>query len=208
MPSTGGFSTLSGSLPMSGSPRSFTSERPARSLPNALGPLWLISSRACEISMFYEIGREKDSGFAHDPFKALVAPRPIGWITAMSAKGEINLSPYSFFNAVSSRPNMVAFSSDGRKDAVTFIEETREFVCNLASYDLREPMNATSAPLPRGDNEMVHAGLTAAPSHLVKPPRVAEAPAALECKWLQTVPLTPLGEAEPVYYMIIGQVIG
>jgi flavin reductase (DIM6/NTAB) family NADH-FMN oxidoreductase RutF len=158
--------------------------------------------------MFYEIGREKDSGFAHDPFKALVAPRPIGWITAMSAKGEINLSPYSFFNAVSSRPNMVAFSSDGRKDAVTFIEETREFVCNLASYDLREPMNATSAPLPRGDNEMVHAGLTAAPSRLVKPPRVAEAPAALECKWLQTVPLTPLGEAEPVYYMIIGQVIG
>jgi flavin reductase (DIM6/NTAB) family NADH-FMN oxidoreductase RutF len=158
--------------------------------------------------MFYEIGREKDGGFAHDPFKALVAPRPIGWITAMSAKGEINLSPYSFFNAVSSRPNMVAFSSDGRKDAVTFIEETREFVCNLASYDLREPMNATSAPLPRGANEMVHAGLTAAPSRLVKPPRVAEAPAALECKWLQTVPLTPLGEAEPVYYMIIGQVIG
>ena len=158
--------------------------------------------------MFYEVGREKDHGFAHDPFKALVAPRPIGWITALSARGEINLSPYSFFNAVSSRPNMVAFSSDGRKDAVTFIEETGEFVCNLAAYDLREAMNATSAPLARGENEMVHAGLTAAPSRLVKPPRVAEAPAALECKWLQTVPLTPIGADEPVYFMIVGQVIG
>jgi flavin reductase (DIM6/NTAB) family NADH-FMN oxidoreductase RutF len=158
--------------------------------------------------MFYEVGREKDHGFAHDPFKALVAPRPIGWITAMSAKGEINLSPYSFFNAVSSRPNMVAFSSDGRKDAVTFVEETREFVCNLVSYDLKERMNATSAPLPRGENEMIHAGLAAAPSRLVKPPRVAEAAASLECKWLQTVPLTPLGHEEPVYFMVIGQVVG
>jgi flavin reductase (DIM6/NTAB) family NADH-FMN oxidoreductase RutF len=158
--------------------------------------------------MFYEVGREKDHGFTHDPFKALVAPRPIGWITALSGRGEINLSPYSFFNAVSSRPNMVAFSSDGRKDAVTFIEETGEFVCNLAPYDLREAMNATSAPLARGENEMAHAGLTAAPSRLVKPPRVAEAPAALECKWLQTVPLTPIGANEPVYFMIIGQVVG
>src|SRR3954469_2061185 len=129
--------------------------------------------------MFYE-SNPKAHGLAHDPFKALVAPRPIGWITAMSANGEINLSPYSFFNAVASRPNMVAFSSDGRKDAVTFIEETREFVCNFVSYDLRESMNATSAPLPRGDNEMIHAGLAAAPSRLVRPPRVAIAAAALE----------------------------
>lgn len=158
--------------------------------------------------MFYEVGQEKAHGFAHDPFKALVGPRPIGWITALSAKGEVNLSPYSFFNAVSSRPNMVAFSSDGKKDAVTFIEETREFVCNLATYDLKEPMNATSAPLARGDSELAHAKLTAAPSRLVKPPRVAEAPAALECRWLQTVPLVPLGQEEPVYYMVVGQVVG
>src|SRR5215212_3450871 len=156
--------------------------------------------------MFYEVA--KGHGFAHDPFKALVAPRPIGWITAVSAKGEVNLSPYSFFNAVSSRPNMVAFSSDGRKDAVTFVEETGEFVCNFATFDLREPLNATSAPLPRGESEMLHAGLTAAASRLVRPPRVAEAPAALECRWLQTVPLTPLGGDSPVYYMIIGQVVG
>ncbi len=157
--------------------------------------------------MFYETSTNAH-GLPHDPFKAIVTPRPIGWITAMSAKGEVNLSPYSFFNAVSERPPMVAFSSAGRKDAVTFIEETGEFVCNLATYDLREKMNLTSAVFPRGENEMEHAGLKAAPSRLVKPPRVAEAPAALECKWLQTVPLEPLGGGDPSYYLVIGQVVG
>ena len=157
--------------------------------------------------MFYETSTNAH-GLPHDPFKAIVTPRPIGWITALSAKGELNLSPYSFFNAISDRPPMVAFSSDGRKDALTFIEETGEFVCNLATYDLREPMNATSAPLPRGENEMLHAGLTAAPSRLVKPPRVAEAPAALECRYLRTVPLDPLGGGEPKYFLVIGQVVG
>ncbi|HEY8383804.1 MAG TPA: flavin reductase family protein [Microvirga sp.] len=156
--------------------------------------------------MFYETAR--GHGLPHDPFKALVTPRPIGWITAMSAKGEVNLSPYSFFNAISDNPHMVAFSSDGRKDAVTFVEETGEFVCNLATYDLREPMNLTSAPLPRGESEMIHAGLEPAPSRLVRPPRVAAAPAALECKWLQTVPLAPLGGGDPRYFLVIGQVIG
>lgn len=157
--------------------------------------------------MFYDTAAN-DHGLPHDPFKAIVTPRPIGWITTMSAKGEVNLSPYSFFNAISERPHMVAFSSSGRKDAVTFAEETKEFVCNLATYDLREQMNATSATLPRGENEMVHAGLAAAPSRLVKPPRVANAPAALECKWLQTVPLAPLEGGEPTYYLVIGQVVG
>ncbi|MBM6596014.1 flavin reductase family protein [Microvirga pudoricolor] len=157
--------------------------------------------------MFYD-ATINDHGLPHDPFKAIVTPRPIGWITALSAKGEINLSPYSFFNAVSDNPHMVAFSSGGRKDAVTFIEETKEFVCNLATWDLRDQMNATSAVLPRGANEMIHAGLTAAPSTLVKPPRVAEAPAALECKWLQTVPLTPLDGGDPAYWLVVGQVVG
>jgi flavin reductase (DIM6/NTAB) family NADH-FMN oxidoreductase RutF len=157
--------------------------------------------------MFYETATNAH-GLPHDPFKALVTPRPIGWITAVSAKGEINLSPYSFFNAVSERPPMVAFSSAGRKDAVTFVEETGEFVCNLATFDLREQMNLTSAVLPRGESEMAHAGLAAAPSRLVMPPRVAAAPAALECKWLQTVPLNPLGGGEPSYYLVIGQVVG
>jgi flavin reductase (DIM6/NTAB) family NADH-FMN oxidoreductase RutF len=157
--------------------------------------------------MFYETSANAH-GLPHDPFKALVTPRPIGWISAISEKGEVNLSPYSFFNAVSERPPMVAFSSSGKKDALTFIEETGEFVCNLATYDLREQMNLTSAVLPRGENEMEHAGLTPAPSRLVKPPRVADALAALECKWLQTVPLHPLSGGEPSYYLVIGQVVG
>ena len=157
--------------------------------------------------MFYEIAK-RDHGLPHDPFKALVAPRPIGWITALSARGEVNLSPYSFFNAVSDLPPMVAFSSQGRKDALTFIEETGEFVCNLATWDLRGAMNQTSAPLARGENEMVQAGLTAAPSRLVKPPRVADAPAAIECKHLQTVPLRPLAGTEARYFLVIGEVVG
>jgi flavin reductase (DIM6/NTAB) family NADH-FMN oxidoreductase RutF len=157
--------------------------------------------------MFYEVAK-RNHGLPHDPFKALVAPRPIGWITAMSARGEINLSPYSFFNAVSDVPPMVAFSSHGRKDALTFIEETGEFVCNLATWDLRDAMNETSAPLARGHNEMAHAGLTPAPSRFVQPPRVAEAPAAIECKHLRTVPLTPLSGGEARYFLVIGEVVG
>ncbi len=156
--------------------------------------------------MFYEVAK-RDHGLPHDPFKALVAPRPIGWISTASAKGEINLSPYSFFNAVSDQPPMVAFSSQGRKDALTFIEETGEFVCNLATFELRDAVNETSAPLARGESEMTLAGLTPAPSRLVKPPRVAEAPAALECRHLQTVPLTPLSGAEPRYFLVIGEVV-
>ena len=112
--------------------------------------------------MFYD-ARKKDHGLPHDPFKAIVAPRPIGWITSMSKSGAINLAPYSYFNGVNSRPPMVMFSSEGHKDSVTFIEETGEFVCNLATWDLREAMNMTSAPLPRGTNEMEKAGLEAAP---------------------------------------------
>jgi flavin reductase (DIM6/NTAB) family NADH-FMN oxidoreductase RutF len=156
--------------------------------------------------MFYEVAK-RDHGLPHDPFKALVAPRPIGWISTASAKGEINLSPYSFFNAVSDQPPMVAFSSQGRKDALTFIEETGEFVCNLATFELRDAVNETSAPLARGESEMTLAGLTPAPSRLIKPPRVAEAPAALECRHLQTVPLTPLSGAEARYFLVIGEVV-
>ena len=131
--------------------------------------------------MFYD-AIKNDHGLSADPFKAIVAPRPIGWVTSMNAKGEINLAPYSFFNGINSRPALVMFSSEGLKDSVSFIAETGEFVCNLATWDLREAMNATSAPLPRGVNEMEPAGLASAPSRLVKPPRVKASPCALECK--------------------------
>jgi flavin reductase (DIM6/NTAB) family NADH-FMN oxidoreductase RutF len=157
--------------------------------------------------MFYEPDK-RDSTLPHDPFKAIVAPRPIGWITSINAKGEVNLAPYSYFNGVASRPNVVMFSSEGIKDSVSFIEETREFVCNLATWDLREAMNATSAPLPRGVNEMQRAGLTPAPSRLVKPPRVAASPCALECKLLKIVSLENIDSAPLDCHVVFGQVIG
>src|SRR5436190_2153294 len=127
--------------------------------------------------MFYTTDRN-DHGLPHDPFKAIVAPRPIGWISSIGANGAVNLAPYSYFNGVHSKPPMVMFASEGRKDSLEFIEETREFVCNLATWDLRGQMNQTSAPYPRGTNELEAAGLTPGPSRLVKPPRVAEAPGA------------------------------
>jgi len=158
--------------------------------------------------MFYEPEKRDKRLLPNDPFKAIVAPRPIGWITSISAKGEVNCAPYSFFNAIASRPNLVMFASEGVKDSVTFIQETGEFVCNLATWDLREAMNATSAPLPRGVDEMRRAGLEPAPSRLVKPPRVKAAPCALECKLLKIVPIEDLAGKAVDCHVVLGQVIG
>ncbi len=157
--------------------------------------------------MFYETSKN-DHGLPRDPFKAIVSPRPVGWITSMSAKGEINLAPYSFFNAVSDDPPIVMFSSDGYKDSLTFVAETREFVCNFANFDLRGAVVETSATFARGVNEMAAARLAPAPSRLVRPPRVAAAPAALECKLLQIVALDNL-DGQPVdRHVVFGQVVG
>ncbi len=158
--------------------------------------------------MFFEAGRHREAGLPHDPFKAIVAPRPIGWISAMSRDGKINLSPYSFFNAVNSRPPLVMFASEGKKDAVAFIEETGEFVCSLVSLELAQEMNLTSAPLPRGESEFLHAGLAMAESTLVKPPRVARSPAALECRLLQIVSPAQLSGEPAGCHIVIGQVVG
>ncbi len=157
--------------------------------------------------MFYE-PRKKNHGLPHKPFKAIVAPRPVGWITSMSAKGEINLAPYSFFNGVSDDPPIVMFASEGRKDSVSFVEETKEFVCNLATWDLREQMVQTSGPYPRGINEMKETGLEPALSVLVKPPRVKASPCALECKWLQTVRLNDINGQLTERYIVFGEVVG
>ena len=126
----------------------------------------------------------------------------------MSASGAINLAPYSFFNGIKSRPPMVMFASEGRKDSLEFVEETKEFVCNLATWDLRDQMNHTSAPYPRGVNELTEAGLTPAPCRLVKVPRVAEAPCALECKWLQTVEVKDIDGRAMDGWVVFGQVVG
>jgi flavin reductase (DIM6/NTAB) family NADH-FMN oxidoreductase RutF len=126
----------------------------------------------------------------------------------MSAKGEINLAPYSFFNAVSDDPPIVMFSSDGYKDSLTFVAETREFVCNLATFDLRAAVVETSASFPRGVNEMAEAGLAPASSRLVRPPRVAASPCALECRVLQIVALDNLDGRPVDRHVVFGQVVG
>jgi flavin reductase (DIM6/NTAB) family NADH-FMN oxidoreductase RutF len=157
--------------------------------------------------MFYDAIRN-DHGLPHDPFKALIAPRPIGWVSTLAADGRVNLAPYSFFNAVSEKPHILMFSSTGRKDSASNIEETGEFVWNLATYALRDKMNMTSAPVPRGVNEFELAGLTQAPCRLVSPPRVGESPAALECKHLQTIHLKDLNGVPVDRHMVLGQVVG
>jgi flavin reductase (DIM6/NTAB) family NADH-FMN oxidoreductase RutF len=157
--------------------------------------------------MFYETAK-RNHGLPHDPMKAIVGPRPIGWLSTMSAKGELNLSPYSFFNAIADNPPIVAVSSSGYKDAVAFIDETKEFVCNLATWDLREALNLTSAPLPRGTSEFDHAGLSSEPSQMVKPPRIAGVAAALECKWLSTTQLKTLDGTPMDQFLVLGQVVG
>jgi flavin reductase (DIM6/NTAB) family NADH-FMN oxidoreductase RutF len=139
--------------------------------------------------IFYEAGRHRDAGLAHDPFKALVTPRPIGWVSTMSDDGLVNLAPYSFFNAIGEAPPMLAFSSKSAKDSATFAGVLREFVWNLVTFELREQMNATSAPLPRGRSEFERAGLEMAPSRLVAPPRVAAARCAMECRVVHSVEL-------------------
>ena len=158
--------------------------------------------------MHYRPDARDTSVLPHDPLKAIVAPRPIGWISALSAAGDLNLSPYSFFNMISSSPTpIVMFSSEGRKDAVTFVEETGEFTCSLTSYDMAQQMSLTSAPLPRGQSEYAFAGLETAPSELVRPPRVKGAPAALECKLLSVTALHDLTGKPIDRYMVLGQVV-
>lgn len=158
--------------------------------------------------IFYEPGQRDRAILRHDPFKAIIAPRPIGWVSTMSASGAVNLAPYSYFNAFSAMPPIIAFASEGVKDSVAFIEETREFVWNMPTWDLREAMNASSATLPRGTSEFAHAGLTPAPSRLVKPPRVAEAPVALECKVTEIMHLKDVDGVDIGNIMIFGQVVG
>ena len=157
--------------------------------------------------MFYDAVENKH-GLKHDPFKAIVAPRPIGWISSVDSTGAPNLAPYSFFNGVADRPQIVMFSSAGRKDSIENIELTGEFVCNLATWDLREQMNLSSAMVPSGVNEFELAGLTQAPCQSVAVPRVGESPVAMECKYLQTIDVKDLQGRQSGNQMVLGQVVG
>jgi flavin reductase (DIM6/NTAB) family NADH-FMN oxidoreductase RutF len=156
--------------------------------------------------MFYETAANRH-GLRHDPFKTLVAPRPIGWISSLNRQGQVNLAPYSYFNAVSNDPHVVVFGSQGRKDSQRNIEETGEFVCNLATWGLREAMNQTSAMVASEVDEMALAGLEPAPSRMVGPPRVAASPVALECRYMQTVRL-PVKPGFGENSVIFGEVVG
>ena len=158
--------------------------------------------------IFYEPGARDRERLPHDPFKALIAPRPIGWVSTLGAGDRVNLAPYSFFNAVCDAPPMVMFSSAGMKDSAAFAHETREFVWNLPTWDLREAMNLTSQALPRGESEFAHAGLSMAPSQVVAVPRVAEAPVALECRVTQTWELEDVDGAPVDRHVVVGQVVG
>jgi flavin reductase (DIM6/NTAB) family NADH-FMN oxidoreductase RutF len=157
--------------------------------------------------MFYNTDTNRH-GLAHDPFKAIVAPRPIGWIGSKGSDGSINLAPYSFFNAISDRPKLVMFSSAGLKHSQRNAIETGEFTCNFVSRNLVEKMNVSSAAVDYGVDEFALAGLTARRGDLVDAPYVAEAFAVLECKVTETlVPKSLTGEnSENI--MILGQVIG
>lgn len=146
-------------------------------------------------------------GLPHDPFKAIVAPRPIGWISSQSEDGRVNLAPYSFFNALCDTPPIVGFSSSGWKDSTQFISETREFVFNLATRRLAEAMNQTSGNYPRGVSEFGEAGLTPLPSDRVAPPRVGEAAAALECKVIDIIRLTNAAGMNSNNYLVLGEVV-
>ena len=170
--------------------------------------------------MFFETkdaSREalKALGLAFNPFKAVVAPRPIGWITTVSKAGVVNLAPYSFFNAVSSDPPIVFYGANGthdadggEKDSLRNVRETGEFVCNLVTWELRTQMNDTSTPAPPGTDEMEVVGLKRLPSRLVKPPRVAASPAHLECKLHQLVELPPDPKNGKRNVMVLGLVVG
>jgi flavin reductase (DIM6/NTAB) family NADH-FMN oxidoreductase RutF len=151
--------------------------------------------------MHYAVG-QRPPELKHDPFKALVVPRPIGWIGTLDAQGRPNLAPYSFFNGVADRPPLVMFSSGGRKDSLANVEATGEFTVSLAGWDQREAMNTSSAPLAPGVDEFAAAGLQAVPGLKVKAPRVGGAPAALECRLWRTLEL-PGGN----YTMVIGEVV-
>jgi flavin reductase (DIM6/NTAB) family NADH-FMN oxidoreductase RutF len=171
--------------------------------------MWLPRTVASVSAMlFYEPSRRDRAVLAHDPFKALVTPRPIGWVSTMAADGSVNLAPYSFFNAVGEAPPMLAFSSSGAKHSATFAGELREFVWNLVSWELREAMNESSAPLPRGASEFARAGLAMAPSRLVAPPRVAAARCAMECRVVHHLNLRDVDGAETDQHLVIGQVVG
>ncbi|MDE0176469.1 MAG: flavin reductase family protein [Defluviicoccus sp.] len=161
--------------------------------------------------MFYE-PRNNDYGLPFNPLKACVVPRPIGWISTVDAEGAVNLAPFSFFNMLSYNPPYVLFSSgmhsdSAHKDTVLNIEQTGEFVYNMATWDQREAMNLSALIVERSVDELAAAGLEPLPSSLVKPPRVKGAPVHFECRHYRTLDL-PGRTPRAAHKVVIGEVVG
>jgi hypothetical protein len=146
-------------------------------------------------------------GLRHDPFNAIVGPRPIGWISTRSASGVDNLAPYSFFNAFNYVPPIIGFASIGYKDTLRNIEETGEFVWNLTTRALAEAMNQSCAAVGPEVSEFALAGLTALASTMVEPPRVAESPVTFECKRTQILQLQGADGAQVDTWLVLGEVV-
>lgn len=155
---------------------------------------------------FYEPA--KGHGLPHDPFNAMVGPRPIGWISSHDGAGRLNLAPYSFFNAFNYVPPIVGFASIGAKDTLRNIEATGEFGWNLATRALAEPMNASCAAVPPEVDEFALAGLTPVPSRRIAVPRVAESPVSFECRLTQLLRLQGVDGTPVDTWLVLGEVVG
>lgn len=155
---------------------------------------------------FYEPA--KGHGLPHDPFNAIVGPRPIGWIASCDKEGRANLAPYSFFNAFNYTPPIVGFASIGWKDTVRNIEQTGEFSWNLVTRATAEAMNATCAPVAPDIDEFQLAGVTPVASRLVSVPRVAESPVSFECRLTQLIQLQGVNGDRVDTWLVLGEVVG
>ncbi|MEM0900347.1 MAG: flavin reductase family protein [Pseudomonadota bacterium] len=158
--------------------------------------------------MRFEPGNHKAHGLTHDPFKAIVSPRPIGWISTRAKSGAENVAPYSFYNAVAGKPPIVMFSSEGQKDSVTFARETGVFAANFTGDGDFEVMNDTSAPLERGVSEFEQFGLSKTDCYWIDCPMVASAPAVLECRVIEVKQLHDLDQKKLDTWTVFGQVVG
>ncbi|MEV7652458.1 flavin reductase family protein [Kocuria marina] len=155
---------------------------------------------------FYEPASK--TGLPHSPFNAIIAPRPIGWISSLSPEGVLNLAPYSFFNAFHYTPPIIGFASNGPKDTLANVEATGQFCWNLVTRELAGAMNATSAPVPPEVDEFALAGLTPAPSRIIDVPHVAESRAVFECRTTQIIALATASGAPTTTRVVFGEVVG
>jgi flavin reductase (DIM6/NTAB) family NADH-FMN oxidoreductase RutF len=187
-------------------PDAFAAFLPARAIQLSTNVGWE-AARMSDQGDVYFYEPSAGHGLPHDPFNAIVGPRPIGWISTRGRDGALNLAPYSFFNAFNYTPPIIGFSSTSAKDSLRNAQETGEFVWNLSTRDLADQMNATCASVPYGTDEFALAGLTPIPSRLVSAPRVAESPVTFECKVTEIVQLKSHTGRLAQGWLVLGEVV-